>query len=503
MKSSHQKIKKQKLDIKRIGIALGALALLLLTVILAFSGREKPVVGQAFFVDQDNPPSGVINLAQEETLIFRRLPSQASTVRFSTATDFGGTLEAYTLTLIKESNDIYVLELNRSADPPRQLVLRDRLDTAGDTTSIYLNTLDTIPDLEVSLQNGQVFVSNLHFVSSDLLKVMMFHNVTGAHLGRVLRVNISDNLNPHIFNGKLNTSSPVYPEVEFNIIPTLGGIPNPYNASLLVDAWDRPVRDINRTFNVTWGPASEPVSLLLNITSNIQGSRTSKFLVLAVGNRTLDVNTTGYPIMRVDFTDLDHQGRTARLNVTFRATTELQPFALPCRLSEASATLYASGHATGFLAKANIDKIYSYDPVNNRALQSASDAPIGQIARLKQFEGYFVQLTRPETTSLIFGNCEVEDPRLLGVGRGLPPNVGNNQPTPPQLTHIIRRGWNLISIPGVVPTSLKEIAPANTRFELFACKEDEVCARIDLNTPLQPGRAYWVHSTSEFAVTIE
>jgi len=504
-KSSHQQMvknskkdKTMKLDFQRIGMALGVLALLLLTIIAALSGREKPLAGQAFFVDLDNLPSNVIQLSQEETLIFRQLPAQASTVRFSTAVDLSSRVEQFTLTLIKDGADSYIFEINNSG----ALVVRDRLDAAGDVTSLYLNARDALLDLELSLQNGQLQVSNLHFVSPDLLKLRLTHNETGVSLGRVLRVNLSQ-----IFYSKLNVSSPEYPELELNVITTLTAAGTRYNNTFKINGWNRLPAEVNRTINITFGPINEPASLLLNVTGTVLGGKTAKFLVLAVGNRTLDVNDSGYPLMRLDFIDdLTHQGtgRAARLNVTFRDTTELQPFALPCRLPDSEAVLYANGRASGFLAKDNIAKIYSYDPVAGRALQSASAAPIGQIPRLSQFEGYFVQLARAEPKQIIINNCQVEDPQLLDAASAsaLPSLVRDQLPSL-QLIQRISRGWNLFSIPGVVPTSLKEISPASARFELFACAQGELCRRLNVNDPLLPGRPYWVYSTSEFTVAIE
>ncbi len=457
----------------------------------------QPVaVGQAFFVDIDNLPTGSIDLLREETLVFQRLPTDGRTVLFTTAVDLYGTASSsFSFTLKPGDANNYQFEINQSNG---NLLLLDQLDLTGDDTFVYLSNNDIIPDLQVSLQNNQVLVTNLHFAAQDLVQAVMQHNQAGVNLGRVLLVNVSA-----VFNVRANITSPVYPQLEFIVMPMLSGLDstdNPYNGQLTIIAWNTPTTFPNRTVNLTWtNPFTQPVALLLNVTSDIQGGRTSRFFVIAVGNRTLDLNDSNYPLMRVDFTDLDHQGRTARLNVTFRATTELQPFALPCRLSNADATLYSVGRASGFLARNNIAKIYSYDSALGTALQSAAAAPIGQIQMLKPFEGYFVQLAAPQETSLLLDNCEVETPNLVQA-RATPSVLGN--PAAQVTTHKVNLGWNLFSLPGVVPLSLKEIAPANTRFELFACQQDEVCQRVDVNAVLQPGRVYWIYTVNEFTVSL-
>jgi hypothetical protein len=492
----------KKLDKQKLVPILIVVALVLIVALFVALSGEKNIAGEAFFVELSDLPD-LVDLLSEESMIFSRLPSTAVNVSFSTAVDFNGLVsQEYVFSLIPVDSFTYTIEIYDDND---QLVVFDTLDVTGDSSSLYLDTDDVFPDLEVAIRDGQVLVTNLHFAPPDLFNVEILNNNSGVDFGRVVRVNASN-----VLGAKINTSGPDFPEVEFNILPMRSGLENIYNATLNVTAWgiddNLPDDFASRTFNLSWRMLNgemvenDQVALLLNVTSDISGGRSSKYFTIASGNRTYDKNDSGYPSMLIDFTDLDHQGRTAMLTVTFSETNDLQPFALPCKLSSSDANLYSSGSESGFLAMDNVAAIYGYDSVNALALQSLP-GPIGEITRLRPFEAYFVRLADPSgNTEFVFDNCEVEDPRIV-TRRGPPSTQGNvGSPT---TTHRIREGWNLFSMPGVVPTSLRDIVPSTARFELFECQIGEVCNRLNINNPLHPGRAYWVYSNTEFIVSIQ
>ena len=66
---------------------------------------------------------------------------------------------------------------------------------------------------------------------------------------------------------------------------------------------------------------------------------------------------------------------------------------------------------------------------------------------------------------------------------------------------ILSSGWNLISLPGVVPQPLTSFTD-NTQFRLYSCNPVGTdCLEIPKDTILTPGKPYWLYTQNGLTIT--
>lgn len=458
--------------------------------------------GQAINIGT-SPFVGVADLTQEELLIFTSLPAVHRQVHVRTALSPFGTQFApddFLFTVKPRDANTYEYNItlydvsrieNRRAGGNLLLFEEGILDINGDSSDLYLRnaadqlSLDDIPDLTVSLRNGQITVRNRHFLSADAFVVTLYNNNSARPnreiFSQVIRLNSTKQLELLV-----NITGIAKPDVTFSIIPSQ------YNVNITSAEWALTLGDRvppfypNTTINVSWDTPVNKVAAILNISLKVQNKVSNKYYRLAVGNLTYNLSENNLPWVNVTFNNPDYvrtNANAAALQVTFKATTQLQPFAAPCEL--------AQGSLTTLLGTANVDRVYRFDPSLQRAEQAVSSAPSGSFTQLEPFKGYFVKLINPTRTKVVL-NCQVKT--LQSAVRGLPPSFTGTPINLPQIS----AGWNLFALPGVLPQPLTNVVNPNDDFQIYECGQNEQCSRKAKDHPLDPGKVYWVYSRNSF-----
>jgi len=487
---------------KQTKVQLAAVAVLIAAVIIIGLYLESGA-GRAISIGTA-PLIGAADLTQEESLIFTELPATPRQVHLKTAlSPFGLQFTPDDFLFTVKPRDANTYEYNITLYDPvnrvnqrvgADLILLEEgvLDVTGDSSDIYLRnnvqvlSLDDIPDLTVSLIAGQITIRNRHFISADAFTVTLYNHNSNANapreiFGSVIRLNSTNQL-------KLiaNITGLARPDVIFGIIPSQ------YNNSVSSAEWDLALGDgvppffPNTTINVSWTAPDNRVAALLNLSMRVENRITNKYYRLAVGNLTYNLSENNYPLMNITFNNPDFvrtNANAATLEVTFKGTTQLQPFAAPCEL--------VPGSLTTMLGINNIARIYRFDPSLQRAEQAVSGAPSGTFTELEPFRGYFVKLVNPTRTTVRL-NCQVKS--LQSAVRGLPPSFTGTPSNLPQFS----AGWNLFALPGVVPQPLTYFVSPSEDFQVYECEQNEQCSRRNKDHPLDPGKVYWIYSARAF-----
>jgi hypothetical protein len=448
-----------------------AVVALLIVVVIFFGTVYEGGAGEAIFIG-DLPPLGPVDLVKEQSVTFQSLPTGGRTIIINTPIDpYSLTPVSYTFNIDKRDANTYNFEINQTVtDPalPRPLVMQDVLDVGGDSALVYLTTTDAVADLLVELNGTTVTVTNRHYLSSGGFEVSLQDNNTGEILGNIIRVNSS--MEWRAIANLTTKTIRVRPNIIISVTPLI------FNDSITLTSWAaEPVTNPDSTVNISWGTPAGKVAGLLDVSYRVQDLTTHKYYRLAVGNLTYHLELANHPLINVTYTNPNNND--AQMKVVFQPTRNLQPFSSPCTLNPGSlATL---------LANNNVDRVYSFNALTQSTqIANAGPAP-DDFDEFEPFKGYFVKLLREESVSLTF-NCKVES--LQPAVRGLPPALqGLEQPQPDFV-----RGWNLFSLPGMIPQSLNDYV-VRTNFNLFECSQAESCPELRGNQFLVPGKVYWVY----------
>ena len=437
---------------KQVWIMLGVALLVLITFVSVYF-NSRVGVGQAIFIGETPWAGGTIDLVQEESFTFTALPSTQRNVTFATGTSaFDPSPEEYWFQLVRLGNLTYSFSIEQPQGLP---IARDILSIAGteDSSLIYLTLDDASPDVEVRYQNGQVTVRNLHFVPPDSARIQLLDD-EGMVLPPVIRLNTSQS-----FSGQIiaNSSSPPTIQVDMG---TLSGVtPNP---------------TLNSTFALfEYTAPGMSSAVILDITANVLGQITHKYYTFAVGNIAYALQESNFPQMTITLLE----DTTAQLNVTFARTQELQAFALPC--------LPTASTLDALFGSTVVERVHTYDALSGQSQVWTQGPAPDEFNTLALFRGYFVRLrplTDADSTSIIT-TCQVQS---LQSASATPPGAGA---APSMLS--LRSGWNLISLPGLVPRPLTDFTTA-TNLIIFQCSQNYQCTPLPVTSPLSPGKPYWV-----------
>ncbi len=438
---------------KQVWIMLG-IALIVLVTFVSVYLNSRVGVGQAIFIGETPWAGGTIDLVREESFTFTTLPATQRNVTFQTGLSaFDSNPQEYWFQLVRLGNLTYGFRLEQPQGTPLAV---DVLSTTGaeDNSIVYLNLDDTTPDVEVRYQNGQVTVRNLHFVPPDSARIQLL-DASGTPYPPVIRLNTSQS-----FSGQIiaNSSSP--PTIQVNLGTLSSVSPNPtLNVTLA---------------NFVYTAPAMSSAVILDITANVLGQATNQYYTFAVGDIAYALQESNFPQMTVTLLE----DNTAQLNVTFSRTQELQAFALPC--------LPTSTTLDAVFGNSVVERIHTYDAQSGQAQVWTQGAAPDEFTTLSLFRGYFVRLRAladSDSTSIVT-TCQVQS---LQSAAAIPPGVGA---APSMLS--LRTGWNLISLPGIVPRPLADFTTSANTFVIFQCQQNYQCTSVPATTPLSPGKPYWV-----------
>lgn len=450
---------------KTMIIAGVAVAVIIIFAVLFINTRTQ--AGQAVYIGEAPWAGGQIDLFEEETITFTALPDESAVldiVAGSSAVERADRAD-YELELTPLENAYsYVIRLIQEDDTTIEIA-RDVVE-AGEVTSIYLDIGDAAPDFEISYLNDQITFRNLHYISSDLAEITL-NDEDGTALNTVIPVEEEATLIATIEAS--STSAPdniavfVSP-VEYANTITLG---------TLVRDTDNAVSGRGLSFTAP----DESTAIVLDIVATVSNEETHRYYTLAVGD-------IAYALDQPDFPEMEYDSAAAELTVTFKATQELQPFSLPCELPVAPPD---STQANELFSDNNIARVYTYDTRQRNPLIWTQGGP-SEITDLSPFQGYFIELTDAEETSITIG-CTIQSFQSLSTG---PPGLVAR-------THRLWAGWNLFSVPGTVPRPLTDFTNEEN-FRVFECRQDYDCAELAIDSLLNPGKPYWIFTERPFTI---
>ncbi|HLC88603.1 MAG TPA: hypothetical protein VJG49_01070 [Candidatus Nanoarchaeia archaeon] len=440
-------------------LMFGLAGLILVLFLVIFASYRQAQAGKAIYLSEAHYPFGRIDLSTEEFVVLRTLPAVSREINISAGLNpYDDILYNYTVNLTKRDSDTYNVYVKNSTET----IAQDILDLSTvESINLHLND-DAQPDLQISYSNGPVTIKSLQYVSADK-SIITFTNRSGTAYPLVILINSSQP-----FEGLINASSSAFaPLLSVN----LGSLVQNYTI-LAVE---------NRTAsNYTYAhPASSgPEALLLDIKAAVRTMDTFAHYVLAVDGLAYTLDESNYPKMSLTMIDKNQ----AELNITFRATTELQPFALPCLLTDNS--------LNNFFAGKPIKTVYAYAPASGSAKIWAPGAP-SELTTFSPWEGYFVRLNNADSEVKISTTCFVEElltesdvPELDDLG------------IIPSESKLLASGWNLISIPGVVSRPLSDLftSSAPTNYTVYQCSQNYACS--EYSGKLNPGKPYWIYTAA-------
>jgi hypothetical protein len=466
----------------------GSLSLVLILIVVIIY-IQRPT-GEAFRVTE-RPVIGILDLTSDPQVIFEVLPGNigdAVVVDILTASvPFSLRTVELTLTVTRLNEQLFGVRVEpRGNTLPGDRLAEDSLNADGDEVRIHLDAGDARPELKIELVNNQIIITNLHFLATAGFKVDLLSNrsfteeMVRVNYGKIVRLNTSGRLEAIV---NITGTEIESPEIILSILPAV------YNVTNSVARWNILNTDReypNSTVNMTWMAPASPLAGLLNVTMRIGNTQTYKYFRLAVGNLTYNLSETNYPAMSVVFVNGQdwNDDQTSLLNVRFRATTALQPFAAPCELPQNS--------LNALLTNPNVDRVYSFNADTQDALVSTMASRDPGLTEFESFKGYYVKLLNPEETIMNFPNCEMKT--LQSAVSGFISPLG----TVPENLPVLKQGWNLFALPGVIPQPLSDFV-ADEVFTIFGCSQGEtICTRLSMTDLLDPGKPYWVYADSNF-----
>lgn len=423
----------------KIGI-ISAIIILLVILGLVFNFRSS---GKAvFFTGQ--PLIKTVDLTTEKELIFQTLPEDKVDAKINLTTGLNKA-EEFDFTLTKTNENKYQFDLMKSGT----LIARDVITTnvEGDTSIIFVDTIDSIPDLKVSYQNNMITVRDMHHIDPATAKIDLIKASNKTSVPQIMSMVIYLKAK-QTFNGIINTTSKTGQ-------PTI----NEIKTGNVIAKSEKKIGN-STSINYSFSPDKDG-AYVLDIPVDVGGKITHGYYTFAVGDVIYGLKESNYPeiILKKDGT----------LTVELSATTDLQPLAVPCDLSSIP-------------DNTNMQRIYGYDSSGKTVVVWNKGAP-GNINKLDSFTGYFVELSKAEKTTLTFKDCK---PKNLQPASAIPA-LGKLKDS---IT--LEPKWQLFSLPGIVPQSLSDFGLDTSKIELHSCGIGYKCTKLDVNTPINPGKPYWI-----------
>ncbi len=477
-REEHQRIKHYKRNVVPLAVS-AVIVIIFLAVFLNY----RATVGQAANIQVNGqPPTGLINLAEQGGFTYVTLPegqeiSDISTQDFSTVTALGGPASSYRLFLFQQEGSTYKYEivLLANAQPAPQNFYAADIIIPGETTNLHLNINDAQPDLEISYQDSQITVRNLHFISADKSEITLLDPETDAVHPAIIRPSPGTT-----FSARVRAVSSTAPAiaVRFNGVPVTTMLP----ANLAVPANER-LADIALTMPT---PATANLlEIIATVGTGATAIETRSYYLLSVSNRAYLLQQENFPATLVEFTGAS--GTAARFQVVLQPVAELQPLAVPCAVNTPISTLFKD---------LEVERLYTYD--KNQVLVWNSDLTIpSDLTLLEPFRGYFVKL-KPGAANAV---DQLE--RTIGAACAVQRITTEATPEAAASLTLAPASITLFSLPGVIAQPLTNFIPTGTTVNILECTTSTTCSDVPLNAQLNPGKAYWIHNPNAQAVTLK
>ena len=461
------------------------IVVVLLLAIIGLYLNYKTATGKAITLGAE-PYLSVIDMEKEGSVSVTELPAERRYLLLKTSPfPVGATSEplVYLFNLSRRDDLSYYFTVSDGISPPqgreatvqdfvdKHFLVEDVLAISGDTSRVYLNTLDPASDLVVEIRNHELVITNPYYLSSAGITINL-KDATGQNLPSIIRV-----ANGTRFSAMLNASAAAAPEIVV--------FPSSMFTLPTSDKWGEAQmrRDLNHTSaNFTWNTPAESGAKVLDVLATVQGREAHRYYTFAVGDvvYALKEQLQQYPDM-----ELKAVGNTYQLTVIFPASTNLQPFALPCKLT--------NDNTDAFVGSANINKIYSYNALISQPQVWTKDPAIpDDITQLVPEKGYFVQLLRPELTT-ITAECTVETIRRRA---SLPPDLDASKVRSVPL----KAGWNLFALRGINSYKLADFVAA-PGVRAFQCTLGYQCSELPADQLLDAGKPYWIYTPADASFT--
>ncbi len=442
----------KKTDKKQIwtGVAVGAALLILLAVFGIF---YKGGAGAAIHIGGEPYLGQSLDLMKELSITITELPEEPLTLSILAGPSIvRAEFLPYELTISKVDDLTYSVDVVQEGNPMASESLIE-----GDKVQIYLDWDDAIADMEVAFENGQMIISTLHSIPPDSSEITMLDEAGENMYLPIIQVAESEEL-----VGIIVAKSSLPPDLSIQMVPPQS------NVNFFQAEQEQDFEKNTTVMALQWVAPEEAGTVTMEVIANVQGQETHAYYTFAVGSVAYSLAETGFPNIAV----LKDESGPAFLDITLKATNEMQPLALPCEVD-----------ATVLLAHENIKHIYGY-AASEELPERANPSLLvpGTLDAMDLFEGYFVELANPQET-VISVPCSIES--FLPVSAAVP------QLTPPgRIT--LEKGWNLVSLPGIVARPLSDFAE-DAEFTINECSEGYECKQLADDT-LTPGKPYWVYT---------
>jgi len=441
-----------------------AIVALLLVAVIAGSLYYSGQVGQAVHIGPE-PLLEPANLTAEESFIFTYLPEEEVEVVFQTVLAPYGDETEYKFVMSPNEDQTFSFDVILKEEEGEFVIAKDIL-RAGEVTKIYLDETNAVPDLEVSFLNNRIEVKNLHYITADTSSVILM-NESGTPYPAIIRLNASTAEEPVEFTAIINASSAAAPPELSVSVGELTDIEQNFEENYTI-----------ATFTLT--APEEDAALLLDITADVSGKRTHTYHTFAVGDMIYALKEIGYPELELKLTE----GDQAELSITFKADTDMQPFAVPCEIP-----LVPGGVQTSVLfGRTNVGRIYSFSADGGLPLLwDHAAATVADFGAIYEEQGYFIKLKEEQVTQ-INTTCTVQSFAPIEV-----PGLGDQE------TFAFDTGWTLFSMSGIVPRPLTDFTDTEN-FVVFECRQGYNCQQIETGAPLNPGKPYWIYTGQRFTI---
>ncbi len=464
---------------------LAVIALIIVITFVSLYVNKAPSAGQAVNVGEAQWAGGTVNLEQEGTITFTVLPTTRQDINFLIGTDVYTNPQEYRFSLVKIDAQNYQFTIYPQGGDP--VLAIDTLFVGGteDLSIIHLNPDDAIPDLEVKYQNNQVIIRNLHFVAPTTAQISLINYSTDPTLSPTTLPPIIPIQTGRPFTYVINASSVIAPEEVGATLLGRGTL------TLLNDRTPDPIQNYTtRSFTYTAPPLDSrgyvvQTADVVIINATVLGQVSKAYYVFVNGNFIYRFEQTDFPLMvhwySITQPTINTLNSWPSINIFHPPSTQLQPLALPCENTSLFTTIFAD--------KA-VKRVYTY---KDGAMQVwTNQSPANDFNTFTPFQGYFLELSGP--TFLGINNCPVRIVEPLTAFPSL-------EASPPASLQI-SSGWTLFALPGIVPRPLTDFTTDRT-FQLYQCalgQQGAACPEIDRTTLLNPGKPYWIKSSTGFTI---
>ncbi len=433
----------KKPDIEKFMVVF-IVSLLLIAAVVSFTFFRTATVGQAIA-----PVLLPLNITIEEQAAQPILMEDGERTEFNLTTTLESLGDAVTvnITLYKlNSNSIKIfITPEGPLEDLRNILAEDIIYLSGieEPLILYFDEHSMEPDMEITYNEGIFSARNLNHVPPAPSFITLL-NGSGAVLPSLIRLEPESD-----FSAIINATSTSAPDVSATISH------NPAGLQVLSAG---PVGNTT-TASLTWTAPAESSVVLLDIVADQGSSVTHAYYTIIIG--VVIYAQPEYPKLELRAP----AGATPTLSLTLKGnTSELQPLGLPC------------------LPTQSLTQMFSSTPVR-RIVTFSQDGPVVWSSQGKDFDaferfkGYYLESTNAENVTLQIP-CQLDEiqPQLV----------------PGQNPYILRAGWHLFSLPGTIQQSLTTFTRGS--FELYDCPLDGECQEIAAETPLNPGKPYWIYT---------